>query len=104
MQHDDLLSALDQANAAWTARYPGDRRDRQPLHTVYGGAQRFKADTARRLGELALRALSRDAPDAPTLARALGVPELAPTVYDRVVDKLQREPVEDFRIDFEDGF
>jgi hypothetical protein len=29
---------------------------------------------------------------------------LAFTVYDRVVGKLAREPVEDFRIDFEDGF
>jgi citrate lyase beta subunit len=29
---------------------------------------------------------------------------LAHTIYQRVVDKLQREPVEDFRIDFEDGY
>src|SRR5205807_4695594 len=25
-------------------------------------------------------------------------------VYDRVVEKLRREPVEDFRLDFEDGY
>ncbi|HEX8847497.1 MAG TPA: hypothetical protein VF791_22835 [Pyrinomonadaceae bacterium] len=29
---------------------------------------------------------------------------LAHTIYSRVVDKLRREPVEDFRIDFEDGY
>ncbi len=29
---------------------------------------------------------------------------LAHTVYARVLEKLQREPVEDFRIDFEDGY
>jgi len=29
---------------------------------------------------------------------------LAQTIYSRVVEKLQREPVEDFRIDFEDGY
>src|SRR5258708_22135281 len=29
---------------------------------------------------------------------------LALTIYARVLDKLQREPVEDFRIDFEDGY
>ena len=29
---------------------------------------------------------------------------LAYTIYRRVTDKLQREPVEDFRIDFEDGY
>src|SRR5205085_1537742 len=30
--------------------------------------------------------------------------ELARTIYTRVQEKLQREPVEDFRIDFEDGY
>lgn len=29
---------------------------------------------------------------------------LAHTIYNRVADKLRREPVEDFRIDFEDGY
>ena len=29
---------------------------------------------------------------------------MAQTVYRRVLEKLQREPVEDFRIDFEDGY
>ena len=29
---------------------------------------------------------------------------LAYTIYRRVTEKLQREPVEDFRIDFEDGY
>jgi hypothetical protein len=36
--------------------------------------------------------------------RAAGVPEaIADAVYQRVREKLSREPVEDFRIDFEDG-
>src|SRR5580704_16025573 len=29
---------------------------------------------------------------------------MAQTIYSRVLEKLQREPVEDFRIDFEDGY
>ena len=29
---------------------------------------------------------------------------LAETIYERVLEKLNREPVEDFRIDFEDGY
>jgi len=29
---------------------------------------------------------------------------LAHTIYNRVIEKLKREPVEDFRIDFEDGY
>ena len=29
---------------------------------------------------------------------------LAERVYDRIIEKLRREPVEDFRLDFEDGY
>ena len=80
-------------------------RTRQPVHVLYGGAQLFKAGTCARLGELARKSLAQYAPDARTLAEALGLPEAtSETVYARVVEKLAREPVEDFRIDFEDGF
>jgi citrate lyase beta subunit len=77
---------------------------------VYGGAHLFRADTARRLGSLALAAMDEYAPDATTLAEALQLgsgPEassLADTVRTRVIKKLRDEPVEDFRIDFEDGY
>jgi len=46
------------------------------------------------------------ASDAETLGRALGIsdhPALA-TIEERVREKLEREPIEDFRIDFEDGY
>jgi Malate synthase len=86
-------------------RYPGDSGARQPVHTVYGGAHLFASDTAGKLGELAVRALDAYAPEAATFAEAIGIPgPLAPKVYQRVRDKLRREPVEDFRIDFEDGY
>ena len=78
---------------------------RQPIHTVYGGAHLFKADTAAKLGATALRVMNEHAPDAGALAAAIGVsPALAERVYPRVKDKLTREPVEDFRLDFEDGY
>jgi citrate lyase beta subunit len=52
-----------------------------------------------------MRALDTYAPDAATFAEALGIRgELAPKVLERVRDKLRREAVEDFRIDFEDGY
>ena len=87
-----------------TPKTPAAER-RQPVHTVYGGAQLFRADTARRLGERALAALAEHAPDAADLARAIGFDgSLAETVYARVGEKLRREPVEDLRIDFEDGY
>ncbi|HEY6046925.1 MAG TPA: hypothetical protein VIU65_10005 [Pyrinomonadaceae bacterium] len=132
-----LTAKLQQANAAWARNYPGETGHRQPVHTVYGGAHLFKADTAARLGKVAARALIEFAPDFVVFARALDLPKsrdlpdvldyatglkqrletdpeavraenpaawLAHTIYSRVQEKLGREPVEDFRIDFEDGY
>lgn len=134
---DRSARPLEGALEAFAKRFPGDSGDRQPVHTVYGGAQLFKSDTTEKLGALALRALNEYAPDPFTFARAIGLtgaeslPEglaesatllrslekdaeavriisepawLAYTVYSRVVEKLRREPVEDFRVDFEDGY
>jgi citrate lyase beta subunit len=80
--------------------------DRQPIHVVYGGAQLFKAETPARLGTLAVELIRNYAPDASSFAECVGLPpgELAATVFERTIAKLEREPVEDFRIDFEDGY
>jgi hypothetical protein len=102
----ETTDVLRAANLAFAARYPGETGSRQPVHTVYGGAQLFGADAARKLGDVALRALKDYAADATTLGSAVGIenhPALT-TIHARVVEKLQREPVEDFRIDFEDGY
>jgi len=129
------LEALSRKNQAFSLIYPGDRPSRQPIHTVYGGAQLYKAETTRRLGENALRSLEAHGRDAFGFATGVGFvadghldpaeqdqlgatfardPEglrgtnpgawLAFTVHGRVRQKLEREAVEDFRIDFEDGF
>jgi hypothetical protein len=129
------FDALGAANRAFAGIYPGDRAARQPVHTVYGGAQLYKAETTKRLGELALTSFEAYAPNALELATGVGylTPAalvgldsvslaeryqadaaelrrmspagwLAQTVYERVKAKLAREAVEDFRIDFEDGF
>ncbi len=109
-----ITERLRVANTDLAARYPGESGRRQPVHTVYGGAHLFKADTAARLGALALRSLEGFAPDAETFAQAVGLhgapdspdnsARVAETLYERVTEKLRREPVEDFRIDFEDGY
>jgi citrate lyase beta subunit len=100
-----LPDSLTRANIEFSRRYPGDSGRRQPVHTVYGGAHLFQADLCRKMGAIAERALAEFAPDAATLALAIGIPNrLADTVYERVIEKLRREPVEDFRIDFEDGY
>lgn len=97
---------LDEVSDRVNNAYPGERSDRQPVHTVYGGAHLFKASTTAKLGELAIGALDEFAPTPQDLADAVGlVPsKLAEPVYGRVRDKLQTEPVEDFRLDFEDGY
>ena len=131
-----LLDQLGAANIKFQRTYPGDRPDRQPVHTVYGGANLFKADTCVKMGEIALNNLHTYAPNFVELARVLQLknheylphleadvaaltarldalsPEarkqepawLAYSVYNKIVAKLKREAVEDFRVDFEDGF
>ena len=100
-----FVDALDKANVRVAQQFPGDSPKRQPIHVVYGGAHLFKADAAQKLGAVALKALQEHAPDAATLAGAVGLDAfIADRIYPRVIEKLTREPVEDFRIDFEDGF
>ena len=105
--HDYRTAAapLEKALVPFMQRFPGDSGARQPVHTVYGGAHLFKSDTTQKLGALALRSLQEFAPDALKFANAIGLRgDHADVIYARVLDKLQREPVEDFRIDFEDGY
>ena len=114
LSRDDLAPVIDRlqpVNAHLARRYPGESGARQPVHTVYGGAQLFAHDTVPKLGQVARRAMDEYAPDAQTLAEAVGLStsnergaRLARSVYERVRDKLQREPVEDFRLDYEDGY
>src|SRR5215470_9027161 len=121
----DITEALQQANDEFVKHYPGETGRRQPVHTVYGGAHLFKSDTANRLGSLARRSLDQFAPDFISFARAVNLPGsdqlpqtiadaedliarlkderdsekkpgwLAHTIYERVNEKLRREPVED---------
>lgn len=101
----DLLARLREANLAFNRKYPGEPNRRQPVHTVYGAADQFTSDIAGRYGDLALQALAEYAPTPEELARVAALPEaLAARIYERVTEKLRREPVEDFRADFEDGY
>ncbi|MEV7086074.1 aldolase [Streptomyces sp. NPDC093085] len=116
-QHEKIATSLPAAvteavgaslagvDAELARRYPGDPGTRQPVHTVYVPADAYTAGTVRSWGDQALAALDEHAPDAAALGRVLGLPDaLAGPVYERVRDKLTREPVEDLRIDFEDGY
>jgi citrate lyase beta subunit len=100
-----LAVRLKAGEESFARLYPGEAGRRQPIHVVYGGAHLFKSDTPRKLGELARAALAKYAPEARTFAEAVGVgATVAEAVFARVEEKLRREPVEDFRVDFEDGY
>lgn len=100
-----ITAPLEHALEPFMRRFPGSAGERQPVHSVYGGAHLFKSDTARKLGEVATRFLDQHGGDPFTFARIVGLPDIhAETIWQRVVEKLAREPVEDFRIDFEDGY
>lgn len=102
-----VLDRLAPANEAFRARYPGEPATRQPIHTVYGGAQLYTAETPQKLGELGRRVFDEYAPDPQSLGDALGLPadeKLRAAVHARTGERLDAMPVEDFRIDFEDGF
>lgn len=131
-----LLDTLKIANTRFQKIYPGDKPDRQPVHTVYGGANLFKSDTTDKMGAIALKNLKTYAPNFVVLAKALQFPghehlpspekeiellenklkhlskeeqKIEPawlpyTIYNKIIHKLETEAVEDFRIDFEDGF
>ncbi len=79
---------------------------RQPVHTVFGGAHLFRAGVVERFRALAIESLDTYAGDSAEFGNAFGIasPELAERVHARVREKLQREPIEDYRIDFEDGY
>ncbi|PKL75546.1 MAG: phosphoenolpyruvate kinase, partial [Candidatus Melainabacteria bacterium HGW-Melainabacteria-1] len=140
LSEQDVQAVRQELSGFWQAfsqRYSGESLSRQPVQTLYGGAQLFKAETAGRMGELGLQALDTYAPNFVYLARAAGLsmasrlpdswaeaealsqaladdPEAgarlyphaaqAHAIYSRVRHKLSTEAVEDFRIDFEDGY
>ena len=99
---DDLLADADSAR---TSSYPGDRADRQPVHTVYVPADRFHPELAQEWGAAATAALTKDAPGPSDLAAATELdPDEVEAVWERVVAKLESEPIEDLRVDLEDGY
>ena len=102
------LSRID-AQLAATDRllernYPGDDGTRQPVHTVYVPADRFTPGFAAGWGAQALAAADAHG-GLEQLCSLLGQdPALAAAVAPRVAAKLGSEPIEDLRLDFEDGY
>ncbi|WP_312179644.1 DUF6986 family protein [Arthrobacter sp.] len=84
------------------AGYPGDDGSRQPVHTVYVPADTFTPGLAAEWGSRALAAADGQG-GLEQLAERLGLEDPA-TLAALVAAKLAAEPVEDLRLDFEDGY
>lgn len=107
MDLDAIAAALDEQLSTVDAQrerdYPGDPGGRQPVHTVYVPADRVRPGLAAAWGAQARAVLLEHAPDGAAFAAATGVPGAA-GLRGRVLAKLSAEPVEDLRVDLEDGF
>lgn len=103
----DVDGRLAAADAQLVARYPGDDGRRQPVHTVYIPGNRYSATMPAEWGSTALAAANA-AGGLDAVAALVGAssgtdcePE---TLAALVENKLTTEPIEDLRIDFEDGY
>jgi citrate lyase beta subunit len=98
---DALTAELDErlagADAALAEGFPGDTPDRQPVHTVYVPADRFVEDLSGTWGRAAIALMDEHADLFADLASGTDPVAL-------VRAKLTSEPIEDLRIDFEDGY
>ncbi len=98
---DGMLAGTD---ALLAREYPGDGGARQPVHTVYVAADQFVPGFVSRWGAQAREAVQRHG-GLKRLCADLGVPvDLVDDVAARVAAKLENEPIEDLRLDFEDGY
>ena len=89
---------LKDADAALARDYPGERPGRQPVHTVYVPADRVEPELLASYGNQAQMSIVEHG------AEFLDVLDGDEDLVGRVLAKLEREPVEDLRIDFEDGY
>lgn len=93
-----VLETLSDAPAASGGEAPARR---QPVHTVAGGPHLFGRDTVPKLGGIALDYLNAFLTEDELSSLVVDPPD---GVLGRVRGKLEREPIECFVIDFEDGF
>lgn len=99
----DIDARLAQTDELLTGSYPGDDGSRQPVHTLYVPADRFDPALPARFGADAIAAVEAAGGTA-ALAESVALGHLADELAPLVDAKLRREPIEDLRLDFEDGY
>ena len=101
---DRLDTVLADTDRLLEAAYPGDAGTRQPVHTVYIPADRCVPALPADWGRQA-QAAADDGGGLAQLAEQAGLESaLAAAVVPLVEAKLRTEPIEDLRLDFEDGY
>ncbi|WP_280293840.1 DUF6986 family protein [Nocardia abscessus] len=91
-----IESTLDAVDAELRRRYPGSNGRSQPIHTVYVPADRVAEETPGEWGATAVELLDRHHDLLATLDQTGSLPD--------VRKRLEADPVQDLRIDFEDGY
>ena len=99
----DIDTRLAGTDTLLSTEYPGDDGSRQPVHTLYVPADRFRLDLPAQSGQAAAAAVAEFGGTV-ALAQAVGLGALAAELAPLVDAKLEREPIEDLRLDFEDGY
>jgi hypothetical protein len=74
----------------------------QPLHTLYAGAHLYRADAVTRIGQIAQQTLHEY--DVSSWLDGVGGAVMWHRLRDALIARLSSAPVEDQRIDFEDGY
>lgn len=87
---------LDSVDAELRTRYPGPDGRAQPIHTAYVPADRIAEDTPPAWGAAAIELLDRHYDMLAELDSTGSLPE--------VRKRLEQDPIQDLRIDFEDGY
>ena len=100
----EIDAKLADTDSLLSRGYGGDSGSRQPVHTVYVPADSYRPSLPAQWGEEAADTVRRHGGMA-ALCQTLGLAEpMADLVATKVSAKLNDEPVEDLRLDFEDGY
>ena len=106
-KHIERLELANRAASADALHASPKHPFHQPVHVMYGGAHLFTEKTFEKIALMAREAFKFAAPDASALNMRCGElwnEKFSLELFKRVESKIFSVPLEDYRIDFEDGY